>query len=161
MVQRPTHSFSGFVNRQLVITIAVIIGSLVALFFFTGSPTGGSVLLADASAVANDPADFQNRELRVRGFVKPGSIVRYGEKADFIIELDGSELPVHFDGSTQLPDTFQDAAAVRADGRLTNGKLVSTKVEAKCTSKYDTEHVDELKKKQYGQQVYGGGGEPK
>lgn len=159
MVVQTTGQFPGTVNRQLIITIGIILAALGALFFFTGSPSGGSVLLADASAVAEDPSDFQDRELRVRGFVKPGTIIRYGEKADFVMELDGSELPVHFDGTTQLPDTFQDAAAVRADGRLVNGKLVSTKVEAKCTSKYDTEHVDDLRKQQYGEQVFGGGGE--
>ena len=54
----------------------------------------------------------------MRGFVKPGSILRYGDKADFVMTLDGRDLKVHFDGGTQLPDTFTDAAPVRADGRM-------------------------------------------
>lgn len=123
------------------VVIAVVFAlSMFALFFFTGSGKKGLVL-ADASLVAATPDKFAEDELRVRGFVKAGSVIRYGRKADFTITLDGKDLPVHFDGSTQLPDTFTDGAPVRADGILVNGKLVSHKVEAKCASKYEADYA--------------------
>ncbi len=122
----------------------LIAGSLAVMVWATGSKKTSSIMLADASLVVDKPAQYQEHELRVRGFVKPGTILRYGDKADFVMTLDGRELKVHFDGSTQLPDTFTDAAPVRADGRLspdTAGLLVSNKVEAKCASKYDADYA--------------------
>ncbi|MBI3396569.1 MAG: cytochrome c maturation protein CcmE [Spirochaetia bacterium] len=124
------------------IIIVVILAAVGALFFLTGGKTSASVLVVDANIVAKDKAKYSDRELRIRGFVKPGSVLRYGDKADFTIALEGSEIPVHFNGNTQLPDTFADNAPVRADGVLDeSGKLVATKVEAKCASKYDADYA--------------------
>lgn len=128
---------------RMTIIIAVILVSLGALFFSTGGSVEGTVLLADVTDVLDRPAVYRDRELRVRGFVKPGTVLRYGEKADFVLTLDGRDIPVHFDGSTQLPDTFADGVPARADGKLAaDGKLVSHKVEAKCASKYDAQYAE-------------------
>ena len=133
---------------RMIIIIGVILGSLAVLFFSTGSSVEGTVLLADVTDVLDRPQSYQDRELRVRGFIKPGTILRYGEKADFILTQDGRDIKVHFDGSTQLPDTFADGVPARADGRLkADGKLLSHKVEAKCASKYDAEYAEGTKKK--------------
>lgn len=129
---------------QVFILMSVIVLSLLGLFFFTGGSGAQSVLLLDADVLAANPDDYRGRELRVRGFVKPGSIIRYGEKADFIIENEGAEFSVHYDGRTQLPDTFGDGAPVRADGQVTDGRLLSTRVEAKCASKYEADHEERL-----------------
>ena len=112
------------------------------LYFLSGSG-GSSVLLANASDVAARPHDYLDRELRVRGFVKPGTIRRMGDRAHFVVELDGQSLDVEYDGNSQLPDTFGDAAPVRVDGHLIDGKLMAHKVEAKCASKYDAPHAGE------------------
>lgn len=128
------------VNRRFLAIVALILASLLGLYFLSGSG-GRSVLLANASDVAERPEDFSDRELRVRGFVKPGSILRMGDEAEFVVELDGKNLPVIYDGNSQLPDTFGDAAPVRVDGHLKNGKLIAHKVEAKCASKYDVPHA--------------------
>ena len=128
------------VNRRFLAILVLILASLMGLYFLSGSGTT-SVLLANASDVADRPDQFQDRELRVRGFVKPGSILRMGDEAEFIVELDGKNLPVVYDGNSQLPDTFGDAAPVRVDGHLKDGKLMAHKVEAKCASKYDAPHA--------------------
>lgn len=126
---------------KFIAIISVILCSMAALFFLTGEKKA-AIVLADADAVATNLVSFQEKEIRVRGFVKPGSVLRYGDKADFIITLSGKEVPVHFDGSTQLPDTFSDGAPVRADGTLdASNRLVSNKVEAKCASKYETDYA--------------------
>jgi len=126
---------------RMIVIFCIIALALALLFFFTGERKS-ALVLADADRVAVNPASFEDKELRVRGFVKPGSVLRYGDSADFIITLEGKEVPVHFDGSTQLPDTFSDGAPVRADGRLdASHRLVSTKVEAKCASKYDADYA--------------------
>ncbi len=129
-------------NRKLALTLVLILAGLFGLYLFSGSLIEESVVIADADTIASHPDRYQNRELRVRGFVKPGSIVRTANQASFIIEHNGKELPVFFTGKTQLPDTFADAAAIRADGHLKDGQLVSTRVEAKCASKYEAEYAE-------------------
>lgn len=126
--------------RFAIITL-VILGSLVLLAFGTGS-SADSIVIVDTTAVVESPQKYSGDELRVRGFVKPGSVLRYGDEADFVVEQDGRELPVHFTGETQLPDTFTDSAPVRVDGHLRDGKLIATKVEAKCASRYDAEYAE-------------------
>lgn len=122
--------------------MGLIVASLGAMVFLTGGKKSSSIVLADVTAVIKDPSRYEEQELRVRGFVKPGSVVRYGEKADFIMTLDGQDLKVHFNGETQLPDSFADNAPVRADGRLTAERaLVSHKLEAKCASKYEADYA--------------------
>lgn len=139
----PEAIFLGAVNRKLVITLLVIAAGLAGLYFYSGSLIQEAVVIADADQVATDPTQYGNRELRVRGFVKPGSIKRSASRAQFVIEHKGKELPVYFNGATQLPDTFTDAAAVRADGHLDNGRLISGRVEAKCASKYEASYKEE------------------
>ena len=138
---------------RLSIIFGIILSALLALTLFTGGGTAGTLVIADVKEVVTKPERYRNRELRVRGHIKPGSVLRYGEKADFILEFEKSELKVRFDGSTQLPDTFADGAPARADGRLNaKGELISNKVEAKCASKYDAKHAD---KKNSGKYDYG------
>lgn len=130
-------------NRKLLGTLLLIAAGLAGLYFYSGSIVQESVVIADADQIAAAPERFADRELRVRGFVKPGSIIRTADQAQFIIQHRGREIPVFFNGRTPLPDTFADAAPVRADGRLKNGRLISTKVEAKCASKYEAGFQEE------------------
>ena len=134
--------FLGPVNRKLFLTIGLILAGLAGIYFFSGSLVQESVVIADADIIATNPDTYNHRELRVRGFVKPGSIIRTAHQASFIMEHNGKELPVFFTGNTQLPDTFTDSAPVRADGKLENGQLISTRIEAKCASKYEADYAE-------------------
>lgn len=124
---------------RMILIISILLLSLAALAVFTGKNKGGTVVIADVNEILDNPKKFRNRELRVRGRIKPGSVIRYGDRADFILSYKGKDLKVRFDGSTQLPDTFADGAPARADGTLNEKmELISDKVEAKCASKYET-----------------------
>ena len=128
---------------RIIIICTVLLLSLGALMFLTGGQNSGTVVIADVNEILENPAKFMNQEIRVRGNIKPGALRYAGDKADFSLVYKGKELKVHFDGSTQLPDTFADGAPARADGRLTPDlKLVSNKVEAKCASKYEAKHAE-------------------
>ncbi|MCR9141565.1 MAG: cytochrome c maturation protein CcmE [bacterium] len=132
-------------TRFLIIS-GVLVASVLALMLNTGDGKRDSIIVVDTIKVAATPAKYTGEELRMRGFVKTGSILRYGNKADFIVEQEGSEIPVHFNGDTILPDTFADGAPVRVDGQLlesgANPKLLATKVEAKCASKYEADYAE-------------------
>jgi len=127
---------------RIVILFTVIISSLLALVLFSGKNKSGTIVVADVNEVVANPERYRNRELRIRGVIKPGSVLRYGDKANFVLTFGKKDLKVRFDGSTQLPDSFGDGAPARADGKLNDKmELVSTKVEAKCASKYEAKHA--------------------
>lgn len=127
---------------RFLIIAGVILASLGALAYASGGEKSHSVLVVDTMDVAANPERYAGREIRMRGFVKTGSVLRMGDRAEFIVNQEEHEVAVYYDGSTQLPDTFADGAPVRVDGHLdANGRLVSNKVEAKCASKYEAEHA--------------------
>ncbi len=125
---------------KFVILSLLIISSLLGIAFFSSQET--SFLLLDANELASNPKKYENQNLRVRGVVKVGSVVREGKEAKFILELNGLEVPVFFNGKTLLPDAFKEGVKARADGKFLNGVLVSDHVEAKCASKYEAEYAE-------------------
>ena len=126
---------------KFVILISIIGVSLGTIAWFSSKDT--KYYLLDASALAASPAEHAGKNLRVRGFVKAGSLTRKGKTADFILEFDDKEVPVHFNGIKLLPDTFKEGARARVDGRYKNGILVSDHVETKCASKYEATEENE------------------
>ncbi|GIX42296.1 MAG: cytochrome c biogenesis protein [Leptospiraceae bacterium] len=125
-------------NKKFLILILIILSLILTLFFIDPNKKTSTILIVNADQVVEKQSDFYDKELRIRGFVKPGSIIRMGNKAEFIIIHNNKELPVYFNGKTQIPDTFGDAVPVRIDGVLNkDGKFVATKIEAKCASKYE------------------------
>ena len=85
-------------------------------------------------------------QLRVEGFVQPGSIEQNGTHVDFVLNefeshtpnaAKGRMLKVSYKGSEPPPDTFKDdsqALAVGSYGR--DGVFHATELQAKCASKY-------------------------
>ncbi|GBF50627.1 cytochrome c-type biogenesis protein CcmE [Leptospira ryugenii] len=108
--------------------------------YFSSKET--SFLLLDASELAASANDYSDQNLRVRGFVKAGTLVREGKKARFVLELNERQIPVLFTGETLLPDAFKEGARARVDGRWDKGVLVASHVEAKCASKYEAGYAE-------------------
>ncbi|WP_411821671.1 cytochrome c maturation protein CcmE [Leptospira sp. 'Mane'] len=128
-------------NKKFI-TLLVLIGlSLSGIAFFSSKET--SFLLLDASELAANQAHYHDQNLRVRGFVKAGSLIREGKKAKFTLELNDLTVPVYFTGATLLPDAFKEGARARVDGKLDKGVLVASHVEAKCASKYEAGYAEE------------------
>lgn len=130
-------------KARFIVIGAICVVSLIVLALTAGRGGGDAVVVVDTKVLVDQRTKFSNQDLRMRGFVKTGSVLLYGDKADFIVYQDNKEFPVHFTGETQLPDTFQDEAPVRVDGRLSSSgdKLIATRVEAKCASKYDASYA--------------------
>lgn len=128
-------------KTKFILLIALITGSLAGIAFFSSQET--SFTLLDASELAANPAQYEKDNLRVRGNVKVGSVLREGREAKFILELNEKEIPVHFTGKTLLPDAFKEGVKARVDGKFVNGILVADHVEAKCASKYEAEYKNE------------------
>ena len=78
------------------------------------------------------------RRVRVIGDVEKDSIKRVGgDETDFVLVADNEKLNVVYTGTEPLPDTFRDGAQALAEGKLgTDGAFHTTKIQAKCASKY-------------------------
>ncbi|MCE9500333.1 MAG: cytochrome c maturation protein CcmE [Leptospira sp.] len=129
---------------KFIILLSIIAASIGAIAFYSSKET--SFTLLDVGQLAADPVKYSDENLRVRGFVKIGSLIREGKEARFLLELDKKEIPVRFDGSSILPDTFKEGARARVDGKLANGVLVSDHIETKCASKYEAEYKNDSEK---------------
>src|ERR1035441_2119909 len=84
--------------------------------------------------------------LRVEGFVVPGSIEQNGTHVSFVMNefeshtpkaAGGRLLTVNYKGSEPPPDTFKDDAQALAEGTYgRDGVFHATVLQAKCASKY-------------------------
>jgi len=78
-----------------------------------------------------------SRNLRVAGNVQPGSIVRVGTSARFVLLEQGLALQVDYKGAEPPPDTFKDNSQALAVGNYgRDGVFHATQLQAKCASKY-------------------------
>ncbi len=128
-------------NRKFILLLCIIFAGFAGIAIFSSKET--AYLLLDASQLAANPAKFEDDNLRVRGFVKVGTLLREGKKAKFELEFNDRAIPVHFTGATLLPDAFKEGARARVDGKWEDGVLVADHVEAKCASKYEADYAEE------------------
>jgi cytochrome c-type biogenesis protein CcmE len=87
-----------------------------------------------------------HRQLRVEGFVQPGSIEQNGTHVTFVLNEFESHTPqaatgrllrVSYKGSEPAPDTFKDNAQALAIGSYgRDGVFHANELQAKCVSKY-------------------------
>jgi cytochrome c-type biogenesis protein CcmE len=85
-------------------------------------------------------------QLRIEGFVQPGSIEQNGTHITFVLNefeshtpkaATGRLLTVNYKGSEPPPDTFKDNAQAVAEGTYgRDGVFHATALQAKCASKY-------------------------
>jgi cytochrome c-type biogenesis protein CcmE len=85
-------------------------------------------------------------QLRVEGFVQPGSIEHDGPHVTFVLNefeshspkaATGRRLKVVYKGSEPPPDTFKDDSQALAEGSYgRDGVFHATVLQAKCASKY-------------------------
>jgi cytochrome c-type biogenesis protein CcmE len=129
---------------RIGIAVTVIVGTI-AWLALTGVSANKSyyVTVAELGGLGDKAYHSQ---LRVEGFVKPGSIEQNGTHVDFILnEFEshnaqagtGRLLKVEYKGSEPPPDTFKDDAQALAEGTYgRDGVFHATILQAKCASKY-------------------------
>jgi len=120
---------------KIVAATVVIIG-VIAWLAVSGVQANKSyyVTISELNAMGGKA---YTRNLRVAGFVKPGSISKDGTDADFTLLEQDRELRVKYVGAEPPPDTFKDNAQALAVGRYgRDGVFHATELQAKCASKY-------------------------
>ena len=124
---------------------AVIILGTIAWLAYSGYGAGKSYYVT-IPKLASMGAKAYSSQLRVEGFVQPGSIVPDGPNVTFVMNQyeshspkasSGRLLKVVYKGSEPPPDTFKDDAMAVASGTYgRDGVFHATGLQAKCASKY-------------------------
>jgi cytochrome c-type biogenesis protein CcmE len=129
---------------RIGIAVAIIVGTI-GWLAISGAEANKSyyVTIAELGGMGDKAYHSQ---LRVEGFVQPGSIEQNGTHVNFVLNefeshspkaVTGRLLKVAYKGSEPPPDTFKDdsqALAVGYYGR--DGVFHATELQAKCASKY-------------------------
>lgn len=131
-------------SLRIGIAVAVILGTVTWLAV-TGVNANKSYYVTIAELGGMGQKAYHS-QLRVEGFVKPGSIVQSGPHVDFVLNefeshspkaATGHLLKVEYKGSEPPPDTFKDDAQALAEGTYgRDGVFHATVLQAKCASKY-------------------------
>lgn len=133
---------------------AIIAGGLAALalaaYFVLNAFESNLVFFFTPSQIASGEAP-KNRNFRVGGMVREGSIKRDNLTVAFVVTDSVKEVSVSYTGI--LPDLFREGKGVVAQGKLgDDGKFVATEVLAKHDENYmppEAQHaMDEAKAQQ-------------
>jgi cytochrome c-type biogenesis protein CcmE len=133
-------------SLRIGFAVAVIVGTI-GWLAYTGYGSNKSyfVNIPELNKMG-DKAYHSN--LRVDGFVLPGSIKQTGTQVDFVLNEYESHMPnaakgkllkVTYKGTEPPPDTFKDdseALAIGTYSRDDGGIFHATSLQAKCASKY-------------------------
>ncbi len=131
-------------TMRIGIAVAIILGTIGWLAYSGyGASKSYYVTIAELGGMG-DKAYKSN--LRVEGFVQPGSIEQNGTHVTFVLNefeshspkaASGRLLKVTYKGSEPPPDTFKDDSQALAEGTYgRDGTFHATVLQAKCASKY-------------------------
>ena len=121
---------------KFAVLIVAVIGTLVWLAM--GGINESKTYYKEIAELQTMGAHAMDKRLKVGGDIEPGSIVRDGRQVRFILTQAERKLPVVYDGTDPLPDTFRDRAQALADGKMgADGVFHAEKIQAKCASKYE------------------------
>ena len=129
---------------RIGIAVAIILGTI-GWLAFTGYGSNKSYYVTVAELGKMGDKAYKSN-LRVEGFVQPGSIQQSGPHVTFVLNefeshspkaAKGRKLTVIYKGSEPPPDTFKDDSQALAEGTIgRDGVFHATALQAKCASKY-------------------------
>jgi cytochrome c-type biogenesis protein CcmE len=129
---------------RIGIAVAIIVGTITWLAWSGyGANKSYYVTIPELNGMGDKAYHSQ---LRVEGFVKPGSIEQNGTHVTFVLNefeshspkaASGRLLTVNYKGAEPPPDTFKDDSQALAEGSYgRDGVFHATVLQAKCASKY-------------------------
>ncbi|HUX44785.1 MAG TPA: cytochrome c maturation protein CcmE [Terracidiphilus sp.] len=131
-------------SLRIGIAVAIIVGTI-GWLAYTGYGSSKSYFVTVAELGHMGDKAYHS-QLRVEGFVKPGSIQHDGPNVTFLMNefeshspnaSTGRLLKVVYKGSEPPPDTFKDDAQALAMGTYgRDGVFHANELQAKCASKY-------------------------
>ena len=133
---------------RIGIAVAVIVGTIGWLAWSGyGANKSYYVTIGELTGMGDKAYHSQ---LRVEGFVQPGSIEHNGPHVTFVMNefeshspkaATGRQLKIVYKGSEPPPDTFKDDSQALAEGTIgRDGVFHASVLQAKCASKYAPAH---------------------
>lgn len=127
-------------NLKIAIVLTLFAGGVVFTLLMTGAGDAMTYSKLVDEVMAN-PSAFEDRQLRVEGKLRQGSIAFREEPCEwrFVIERNGRSMPVRFPECV-VPDTFRDGfdIDVTVQGELDgHGGFLANEVIPRCPSKYE------------------------
>jgi cytochrome c-type biogenesis protein CcmE len=129
---------------RISIAVLIILGTI-GWLAYSGYGSSKSYFVKVPELYAMGDVAYK-RNIRVDGFVQPGSIEQNGTHVTFVINefeshspkaATGRVLKVVYHGSEPPPDTFKDDSEAIAEGSYRpDGVFYATALQAKCASKY-------------------------
>lgn len=121
--------------------VVVLLGGAVTFLLFGSQASDAFVYSKMVKEVLAEPNNFAERELRVEGMLKPGSIKFRQDPCEwrFVLNDSGKSLPIRFPQCV-VPDTFRDGMGlmVTVQGRLQrDGWFMANQIIPRCPSKYE------------------------
>jgi cytochrome c-type biogenesis protein CcmE len=129
---------------RIGIAVVIIVGTI-GWLAYSGYGSSKSYFVKVPELYAMGDVAYK-RNIRVDGFVQPGSIDQNGTHVTFVINefeshspkaATGRVLKVVYSGTEPPPDTFKDDSEAIAEGTYgRDGVFHATALQAKCASKY-------------------------
>jgi cytochrome c-type biogenesis protein CcmE len=125
-------------NQRRFIVGAVVIAAAVAYLVYAGIRTTSQYYF-EIDEFLEARADHEGEDLRVKGWVREGSMKWDARTNDLAFELarkDGANpVPVAYNGI--LPDMFSEGREVVVEGHYGDGSLAARQIMTSCPSKYE------------------------
>jgi cytochrome c-type biogenesis protein CcmE len=128
------------------IAVGIIVGTIGWLAYSGYSDSSNRSYYVTIAELGGMGDKAYHSNLRVEGFVKPGTIQQVGTHVTFTLDefeshsakaATGHSLVVNYNGTEPPPDTFKDNAQALAMGSFgRDGVFHATQLQAKCASKY-------------------------
>ncbi|MCA9061733.1 MAG: cytochrome c maturation protein CcmE [Planctomycetaceae bacterium] len=117
---------------------AVIICAVTGYLAFVGAETSWQYYVTVDECLA-EQEDFADARLRIRGKIRPESLVITQDRSQVQFDLQGSERSLHVVCRGPLPDNLTDQSEVVVEGRLSGDcHLAGERVMTQCASKYES-----------------------
>ncbi|MCL5985812.1 MAG: cytochrome c maturation protein CcmE [Actinobacteria bacterium] len=122
-------------NYKFIIGGIILMG-LVAYLIFLGVSSSSVYYLTVAEAV--EKGSEQQRNFRIDGAVKPGTIIWDAKAVTLKFEITDGEKSIPVVYRDVAPDNFVDGAKVVVEGKMqSEGTFLARKIMTKCPSKYE------------------------
>ena len=131
-------------NKFLVVIIGFVAVTAFWIYWVSTNPSGTEATLIRFLSINELRAEGNPGRVKLGGVVADGSIQINKHdllEATFILEQDGTTLPVRYYGTR--PDLFKDGADVIVEGIMDGDVFQAEMLQTKCASRYEGDLRDE------------------
>ena len=120
-----------------LLVVVMVAGGIVVTKFLTSAID----FYCNVDEVGHKSGCETGRRLRIQGTVEEGTVAKIGAVTDFVIEFNGTKMPVHYQGDPG--GLFQECIPVVVHGKVdSDGVFEGDKLEVKHSNEYVADNPD-------------------